>query len=289
MPQFNLLLLPLLGGFIFASLWHPTKYYTQRADTYRLIFTASVTGAVFLFLACVIVSLLTYLVPSVCQPINRLWHDVFPYANSGRATLAFAMGAFLWWPANKKCSDTAAVSRAILSKRDPLELLLRRALGEVKLVSVTLKSGKVYVGTIQSNFNPAYPMEHVSMLPAFSGYRDKITKKMELTLSYFEALKPAREKLLEIDREILQMLDQEISKENMRKSQKKLEERKNILQDYEVVLPIDELQSVNIFHVNLYKRQSEFTLGIQSDVKTDRSPQGGREESQQPESAPPRS
>jgi len=287
MPQFNLLLLPLLGGFIFASLWHPTKYYTQRADTYRLIFTASVTGAVFLFLACVIVSLLSYLVPSVCQPIDRLWHDVFPYANSGRATLAFAMGAFLWWPANKGCSDTAAISRAILSKRDPLELLLRRALGEGKLVSVTLKSGKVYVGTVQSNFNPAYPMEHVSMLPAFSGYRDETTKKMELTLSYVEALKPVREKLLELNKDILQILGQDISKKNIRKSQKMLEARKSILQEYEVVLPVDELQSVNIFDVDLYKKQSEFAIGVKSDDKTDQAQQVGREESQRPESSPP--
>src|SRR5258708_10475242 len=138
MPQFNLLLLPLLGGFIFASLWYPTKYYTHRADTYRLIFTASIAGAVFLFFACIIIRLLTYLLPSLCQPIDNLWHQVFPYANSGRATLAFVMGAFLWWPANKMCSDMAAVRRAILAKRDPLELLLRRALGECKLISVTL-------------------------------------------------------------------------------------------------------------------------------------------------------
>jgi hypothetical protein len=266
MPQFNLLLLPLLGGFIFASLWYPTKYYTQRADTYRLIFTASVTGAAFLFLACVIVSLLNYLVPSLCQPIDRLWHDVFPYANSGRATLAFAMGAFLWWPANKRCNDTAAISRAILSKGDPLELLLRRALGEGKLVSITLKSGKVYVGSIQSNFNPAYPMESVSILPAFSGYRDEVTKTMELTLSYVEALKPVRNKLLELDQDTVRAIEQRpnISKKELTKLfQEKRKTRRQITQDYEIVLPVDELQSVNVF-VNLYESRSQFAMNAEA-------------------------
>lgn len=44
---FNLLLLPLLGGFIFFSKWNRSRYYGLRSDGYRLILYSAITGAVF--------------------------------------------------------------------------------------------------------------------------------------------------------------------------------------------------------------------------------------------------
>jgi hypothetical protein len=45
---FNLLLLPLLGGFIFFSHWNRTAFFALRQDRERLLFYSSLWGIVFL-------------------------------------------------------------------------------------------------------------------------------------------------------------------------------------------------------------------------------------------------
>lgn len=45
---FNLLLLPLLGGFIFFSHWNRTVYFAKRHDSERLLLYSSLYGVLFL-------------------------------------------------------------------------------------------------------------------------------------------------------------------------------------------------------------------------------------------------
>src|SRR2546421_190062 len=147
MPPFNLLLLPLLGGFVFVSKWYPTRYYTLRSDGYRLIFTAAIAGAGFLLLA----SILTYLTPYIRygSAAYYWWHQVAPPESSGKAALAMLFGVSLWIPLNflgkwiKCLSDNSAINRVIARKRDPLELFLSRALEDKKMISVSVENGKI--------------------------------------------------------------------------------------------------------------------------------------------------
>ncbi len=53
---FNLLLLPLLSGFLFTRRWNATKYETLRAESERLLLLSSVWGIVFLAIAFAITS-----------------------------------------------------------------------------------------------------------------------------------------------------------------------------------------------------------------------------------------
>jgi len=44
---FNVLLLPLLGGYLFLTHWNRTRFDTKRYSGERLIFHAAVAGVVF--------------------------------------------------------------------------------------------------------------------------------------------------------------------------------------------------------------------------------------------------
>lgn len=158
MPSLDLLLLPLLGGFLFVSQWYPTKYSALRSAGYKLLFMAAIAGVFFLFMA-------TFFITRAAQ----WWHRLVPFTHSGKAALSFLMGMALWWPLNRLgespsrprwltwLSDDYAIERAIARKSDPLELMLREALGDGRIIAVTLKTGKVYIGNLTANLNPASP------------------------------------------------------------------------------------------------------------------------------------
>jgi len=153
-----------------------------------------------------------------------------------------------------------AVDREIKRKSDPLELLLRKALGAKKLLSVSMKSSKVYIGYLKSNFNPAFQAESISLIPMYSGHRTAETKELVIDIDY--------DTVYEADRERFSLLLQEetdkarsenptanpstISQIAHEKVAKQFESHL-----YEIILPIAEIQSVNIFDVEVYRQHFE--------------------------------
>ncbi|MGH9799726.1 MAG: hypothetical protein ACRD82_05125 [Blastocatellia bacterium] len=264
MPPLNLLLLPLLGGFIFVSLWYPTKYYTLRADGYRLIFLSSIGGAIFLFISCIISTFATLIfnlfgLLGAAQKIDTFWHQVVPYENTGRAALAFLIGAVLWYPLNrlKVCQEDLAVERMINHKRDALEALLRYAMGKGRMVLVSVKNGKVYVGFVTSNFNPAYELNSMSLFPALSGYRAEENKEVRFTRDYTAVYQEIRDELLAKFREAFTQMQSEnpdMTDDELEGLARRQMEAADQLDNFEIAIPISEVQSVNIFDVDVYER-----------------------------------
>jgi len=241
---FNLLLLPLLGGFIFTRQWKRTRYYALRSDGYVLLFYAASCGALFLLAAAFV----SYLVASI-QTVGTFvawWHRVVPIEHSGKAALAFVMSASLWYPLNWGQKDESQIDRVIQRKQDPLELLLRTAMGEHKLVLLSVKNGKLYVGYIISNLNPAFPMESLGMLPMMSGYRRSTKKTACFTTFYTSAYD-------KIEQEIRDRLQKrEIAEDEFDYSV--LEALNDELDDFQVVIPISEIQSAAIFKLETYDK-----------------------------------
>ena len=222
---FNLLLLPLIGGYLFVTQWYRTRYYALRADGQRLLLNSACAGAVFLFAATLLVG---YCESSHWgRAINLAWHRTVPFEYSGRAVLAFLLGAAGWWPLNRIWVRDAEIQRVILEKGDALEGLLRRAVGENRLVALTVKSGKVYIGWITGLFNPAFPLEHIKLVPAFSGYRREPDKHLIFTNFYL----PIYEKL---------------------RAEQQTQPLPNA--EFELVLPRTEIQSANLFDLKIYEQ-----------------------------------
>jgi len=107
---------------------------------------------------------------------------------------------------------------------DHLEVLFDRAITENRQISITLKSGKVYIGFVLENFDPAYDRKYVTILPTASGYRSEADQGLVLTTPYSDVY--------------LRIMESE---------------RKDIsISHFRVVIPVAEVQSANLFDWDAY-------------------------------------
>jgi hypothetical protein len=231
---YNLLLLPLLGGYIFARKCHPTRYNALRSESYKLLFVAAEFGVYFLLVAALL-RFIFNLIVAAWPPlfaVDQFWHQVVPFEYSGVAFLAFFLGLTLWAPANRYRYDREIeLDKVIRAKGDPLEVLLRDAMLSSKPIIVTLQSGKVYVGQVICNFNPAYDVQSVKISTIMSGYRKSDDQTVIFNTNYGTVLKAARARDIK---------DPEVTKQDVK--------------DLGTVIPISEIQSAGIFSLPMYTR-----------------------------------
>ncbi len=247
-----------------------TKYYVPRSDGYRLIFWASIAGSLLLFLATV--GILAVLSCPSGKALAEYWHVLVPLTHSGKAALAFLMGAFLWWPLNllgriwPYLGKEECIRRVIENKQDPLEILLRDALESDRPISVSVKNGKVYIGRLVSSLDPAYGVQSLTLSRSYSGYRDRETSAFHLDIDYEQVLEDEIENLVA-------ETERRIREENPDLSEDELEGRiENEIEEWnrqgegneeirsvvdrlialEIVIPVSEIQSVNIFDESIY-------------------------------------
>jgi hypothetical protein len=127
------------------------------------------------------------------------------------------------------------IKEIIKEDNDGIELILLKALEEAKLVSITLKSGKVYVGFISQNFfNPWSEVKSIKVIPVYSGYRDKEDYHIVFTTSYDTVIRYTVESdEIELD-----------------------------IEDFQTGIPISEIVTVNIFDPRVYE---QFTPPAETD------------------------
>lgn len=220
---FNVLLLPLLGGYIFITKWNKTRFDAKRYSGERLIFHAAIAGVAFLIAAYLITRALHASAPD----LYKLWSSAVPFPNTAAPLVAFVMGTTLWWPLNKwKHDRSTEIQAAIEEYNDYLEILLKRALDETRYVAITLKNGKVYVGFVVRSFDPAYDRKYLVLLPAISGFRDDRTHQLTFTTDYTRVY-------------------QELENSPADAS---------VTDDFELVLPVSEVLSASYFDGNVYRR-----------------------------------
>lgn len=190
---FNILLLPLLGGFAFVSILNSTKWYAVRASRERLIFYAALAGFGSLALVYIIKIFVSPFFPcgDTLPCVPELWHKHIGFEYSGVSVAALVVAviaAFLlnllpWFDRDKQAE------RIVMKEGGPLEQFLDAALRTEKDVLVTMTNGKVYVGVIVSSFVPDQRDKTITLLPIWSGYRDGSTHKVLFTVDYEDAYK----------------------------------------------------------------------------------------------------
>ena len=223
---FNVLILPLLGGYFFLTFWNFTKFDTKRNSGHRLIFHAAAWGVVFLGFAFLVTALLEGQFP----PLETWWRTQVPIDYAGTSFLAFLIGLIGWWPLNKWFFPLEKAAQDTIERwNDLLEILLSRASRETKLVSVTLRSRKVYIGLVTRTIAPMYDRKYIQLLPIKSGYRDSTTFKLNLAVDYAAVY-------AKIIRQELEIVKAGVT-------------------DFEIVVPVSEIQSINLFDPTAY---SEF-------------------------------
>lgn len=221
---YNVLLLPLLGGYVFISCWNHTRFDAKRYTGERLLFHAALAGAIFLAVAYVLTHMLAARIPE----LETAWNAFVPFDYSGTSLLAFLLAVTMWWPLNGIVNRREReAEKAVEQWGDFLEILITRAIRETKQVSLTLTSGKVYIGFITSGIDPAFERRYVRLMPTLSGYRDGQTRDLIITRDYAQAYS----RLIESDRAfLLKMAD-----------------------EFQLVIPTTEIVSANLFDPDVYE------------------------------------
>lgn len=203
------------------------------------------------------------------------WNANVPFDYLGTSLLAFVLGASIWKPWNYFfCDQNVALDKVIDEDKIPFELLLKKAQDQAKTVSVTMDNGKVYIGWVTHTFNPALPTRFIQILPSKSGYRDKETMRLVITTFYLEALDNLKrdvdakydeyESVL-TEQETLTSRTEKQQDPNTRarleqlakrveKLEAEIEELEITADDFNIVLPVSEIMSINVFSETVHSK-----------------------------------
>lgn len=226
---FNVLLLPLLGGYVFITYWNYTRFSARRYSGERLLIHAALAGVFLLVLSYAIVLLLSAKLPGLAST----WHSWVPFKHSGTSLGALLLGTTLWLPLNLVFRKETELRRTIADWNDYLEELLTDALENTRQVAITLNNGKVYVGFVVRTFDPAYDRKYIVILPTMSGYRAETTHRLTFNTDYtrvYQAL------MGEDESRLVRGVD-----------------------DFQIVVPVSQVGSANLFDWEAYQRFNEST------------------------------
>lgn len=177
---FNVLLLPLLGGYIFVTNFNLTRYRMRRQSGRKVLFDSAIAGVGLLSLGVGIAIGVDALFPS----IRAYWKAFAPFDYSGASALSLGLSVIGYKAGNCVWSRKYAIKKGVQDEGDHFEELVIRSLENAEQVSVTTALGKVYVGLITCGGQHAHDRRFLRLWPMASGYRDPDTKEMVLTTYY---------------------------------------------------------------------------------------------------------
>lgn len=189
MPKFDLLLLPLLGGYIFLTNFNFTKYYHQRIERQRLVFNSLILAFFLSVLGLLIDEYILKFFPDIRSflgflvPIN--------YDGIKQSILIFGISYPLAKLLNLIINNKWMFGQVVKIWGDEYEKLFWDSLqyknDADKLLIVTTSTNKVYVGYVNRISEPINS-SHITLIPNFSGYRDKNTQEFMVTTNYISVL-----------------------------------------------------------------------------------------------------
>jgi len=183
---YNLLLLPLLGGFLFFFTAHLFRFGAQRLEGYKLLLQSAIAGVVLSFFARLIVLAIA---PTVWgQALRQYWFAFSPFAFSATSVLAMILGPIAALILNLFIPIDKAKGMEVRRNGYPLAWLLYEAAKHHFLLSVTLDNRKWYVGWIIESPSLLPEERYFRMLPYMSGYRDSNTLETFRTVFYEDVL-----------------------------------------------------------------------------------------------------
>jgi len=113
----------------------------------------------------------------------------FPDVRERAAIPSVLLGIVLPVPLNYLFFSPRNAERRVAEKHgDLIELLIVESIERGKLVEVSLKGDKVYIGFALASRVAKWTGSHMSMLPVSSGYRDKETRELTITTNYASVL-----------------------------------------------------------------------------------------------------
>jgi len=177
---FNLLLFPLVGGYFILTNFKYFKYIQYRLESQRLLLNSALIG-IFLLLFTFIVRITAEL---LFPDFIHLLHAYLPVKTAYFGTTSFSLiiAILSTVTANIFINTTTAVKYAIKFAGNELEVLLKTAMLDNKLLQFSLDTGKFYIGWLKELPVP-FKSNYIRIVPVYSGYRDE-KKELVFTTQY---------------------------------------------------------------------------------------------------------
>ena len=229
-------LIPTLGGYWFLTHLHFTRYGALRDSGYHVFFRAALAGGILAAFARVIVLFLNHYFPQ----INEVWGPYAPFPYSGTAVLSLLLGFVLPFVGNRFYSKEKAARRVARGSGDLIELLISESIEQQKLVEISLRSGKSYIGFALESGITRQGESDIALIPTASGYRDKDSQELNITTEYA--------------RVIQESLEEQSKSPSL------------TYRDFQIIIPISEIVSARVFYLEVYERFQRNPDGRMSEV-----------------------
>ena len=179
-------LIPILAGYWILTRLHYTHYSIVRDSGYHLFFKAAIVGTFLYFVAHLVVVLSGNFLSSMA--ITWSIHSISPFSAS--PTVITILGLLIPFVGNQFYNKEKAARRAAESGGDLVELLIAQSIENQKLIEVSLRNRKSYVGIgIVSGIETIdKDKADIKLLPLASGYRDEHTQELFIIENYAEVL-----------------------------------------------------------------------------------------------------
>jgi hypothetical protein len=234
-----LLLLPLLGGYVFLTVFNFTKYQHGRIETQRLIFHSIIAGLLLLIFTLYFD---TYFLKKHFLNFREFLGNLIlvNIESLNFYLLTFIISPILAIVLNLLIPNNFMMKLVIKVWGDEYEKVYLKSLREKdrtkKLILISLDNNKVYVGYLKRVTKPLLSQQ-IDLIPVVSGYRDDATKKITFTTPYMKTLISLIEK-----EEGFEIIDEEMK----------------------IILPKEKIISVSRFYPVVYREFQEQMRLIES-------------------------
>ncbi|RWR03623.1 hypothetical protein ED28_01150 [[Pantoea] beijingensis] len=247
-----IIMIVLVCGFWYTENHYPSRIRQARSNGWASYFYVAMHGSKFviqgfgsvlglflvLLLLSTILNLFGLIWPGIHVDFYSWLADVNVLSYPLFLLLSFGMSGLIAYEAGnhakKDIEDEVKRLEAYreVAAQDGIESLLVQAIDEDKLIFVTLKSRKVYIGYVAAPRIEHTHTQHLAIIPYISGYRDKDTLCYHEQHRYYELY-----------------LSEDISADS---------EPLN-LQHFRHVIPMDQVEIVSLFDTKTYQSFGQFS------------------------------
>jgi hypothetical protein len=183
MLPLSILIFPIVGGYYLVTRARLFQYRQQRFEQQRLIFNSFFGGITLLIVAWIVAAMNSYFFPSLVFSIQQ--YSPLKTEYFGTCTLSLLIAVLFTELSNLFIDKTNQVAAAIRKIGNELECLCELCYNDEKMMQLTLKNDKCYVGWIQGLPIPTHS-NYIVVLPVLSGYRSKLKRRLIFTTDYLD-------------------------------------------------------------------------------------------------------
>ena len=181
------LLVLALGGYWFLTHCHRTNHQIARGTGYHVLFQSSLAGGAIFTISHIVILIIHHHIPQ----FKECWQSFIPYPFSDTVALGVLVSCTLPYIFNRIWNAEKSDRKAAKDSGNLIELMLRESIERKKLVEITLKNRKSYIGSVTDSGAINDGETDISLIPVASGYRDQDTQELHITTNYAPVIKKA--------------------------------------------------------------------------------------------------